>query len=85
MVPGRVDFRFKRLMQPQWLGHFHFRAFYLLTLRRKAGHAPGMSVRQGVEFKGDFSGEVFSPLIFWGPALRPGASRVAHLTWKAVP
>lgn len=89
MAPGRVDFRFKRLMQPQWLWHFHFRAFDLLVCGKKARHTTGTSVKHAGGHKGDFFffflARVFSPLLFWDPTLRPGAFGVAQLHGRLSP
>jgi len=88
MCARRADFRFERLMQPQWLWHFHFRAFDLLMSGRNTGHTTGPSVRHAGGYKSDFFfffARVFSPLVFWDPTLRPGAVWSNTTTWKAAP
>lgn len=71
---------------------FSFQAFYLLVRGRNAEQATGLSVRRGSGFKGDlvfwvlfFLRELFSPLLFWDPALRPGSFGVAHLNGRVSP
>lgn len=43
-------------------------------------------MEHGIGFKGDFVwGGLFSPLLFWDLALRPGAFGVAHVNGKLSP